>query len=129
MKTHGRAYVLFGGPFLGLLEDGTLEGWERVAYERFAYDGIGGKGDGESAVYCKIEAQMTPADQQLHAKFGEPPQDWSAPLGWQDGGRLGSPGVRTGGSKSTSRRQPNCGAIGSPMVTRRTIRMRSRRLP
>jgi hypothetical protein len=79
--------VFFVGPLLGLLNKGVLDSWERVAYERFAYDGMGGKGDGESAVYCKIAAQMTAADQQLHAKFGEPAQDWVAPIGWVDDGR------------------------------------------
>ena len=87
MIRQGRAYVFFGGPLLGLLNKGVLDSWERVAYERFAYDGMGGKGDGESAVYRKIAAQMTAADQQLHAKFGEPPQDWVAPIGWVDDGR------------------------------------------
>jgi len=83
----GRTHVFFGGPLLGLLNEGVLDNWERVAYERFAYDGMGAKGDGESAVYRKIAAQMTAADQQLHAKFGEPPQDWVAPIGWVDDGR------------------------------------------
>jgi hypothetical protein len=87
MIRQGLAYVFFGGPFLGLLNKCVLDSWERVAYERFAYDGMGGKGDGESAVYRKIATQMTAADQQLHAKFGQPPQDWVAPLGWQDTGR------------------------------------------
>jgi hypothetical protein len=87
MVRQGRAYVFFGGPLLGLLKKGVLDSWERVAYERFAYDGMSGKGDGESAVYRKIAAQMTATDQQLHAKFGEPQQDWVAPIGWVNDGR------------------------------------------
>jgi hypothetical protein len=87
MIRQGKAYVFFGGALLGLLNEGVLDSWEPVAYERFAYDGMGGKGAGESAVYRKIAAQMTAADQQLRAKFGEPPQDWVAPIGWVDDGR------------------------------------------
>ena len=86
MELHGYTYLFFGGPELTLLNKGAINGWERVAYERFAYDGMGGKGDGESAVYRKVAKNLTDADRQLVKMSGERKAGWVAPLGWLDDG-------------------------------------------
>jgi hypothetical protein len=53
----------------------TRAGWERVAFERFVYDG-------DRLVYRKLRRRLTGDDKQLHAKKGEPPKGWVDPIGW-----------------------------------------------
>lgn len=87
MELHGYSYMFFGGVDLSILNKRALEGWQRVVYETFAYDGMGGQGHGASAVYRKIASQLTDDDRQMIERFGEPKNDWVAPLGWLDDGR------------------------------------------
>lgn len=84
MELHGYTHIFFGGPDLALLAKGVLEGWERVAYEQFAYDGAGG--EGQSAVYRKMTHKLSEADQQLVQTFGDQKEGWIVPVGWTDDG-------------------------------------------
>ena len=87
MELHGFCYAFFGGADLSLLNEGTLDGWEQVTHEKFAYDGMDGKGGGESAIFRKIAKQLTDNDRQRLRSFGEPKKGWVAPLGWLETGR------------------------------------------
>ena len=82
MELHGHCFIFFGGHELGILNKGVLDGWERVAHETFAYDGTGGKQQGASAVYRKIASQLADDDRQIVERFGEPKENWVAPIGW-----------------------------------------------
>jgi hypothetical protein len=80
MEVHGHTFIFLAD--IEIFKPGVLTGWERLAYDQFPYSLLGGGKQGDSAVYCKITAQLTDADKDLAVQHGEPGKDWISPVGW-----------------------------------------------